>query len=125
MNEGKMATQVIEDVHLLRAIIWLQTTLKSVSTETIKQCFKNCGIDVGDMSVLNEEIDTEFQELFSQVFSETTLDEYIDFDAGTITSEPAIDPIHVDYIRMPRKKHCGDLAIRRYCFNQLLGRRNC
>ena len=32
-----------------------------------------------------------------QISSETTLDEYIDLDAETITSEPAVDPTHVDW----------------------------
>ena len=45
-----------------------------------KQWFKKCGFDVGDMSIVNEEIGTEFQELFEQIYSETTLDEYIYFD---------------------------------------------
>ena len=36
------------------------------------------------MSIINEEIDTEFQELFAQLSSETTLGEYIDFDAETM-----------------------------------------
>ena len=30
-------------VHLLKVITWLQTAWKSVSMETIKQCFKKCG----------------------------------------------------------------------------------
>ena len=63
-------------------VTWLQTARKSVSTEAIKQCFKKCGFDAGDISIINEEIDTEFQELFEQIYSETTLDEYIDFDGG-------------------------------------------
>ena len=48
------------------------------------------------MSIISKEIDTEFQELFAQTSSQTTLDAYIDFDAETITSQPAIDPKHVD-----------------------------
>ena len=45
------------------------------------------------MSIINEEIETEF---FEQTSGETTLDEHIDFYAETITSEPAVDPTHVD-----------------------------
>ena len=55
----------IEDDYLLKAIAWRETTWKSVSTETIKQFF---GFDVGDMSIINEEIDVEFQELFLSNF---------------------------------------------------------
>ena len=81
----------------MKAITWLQTAWKSVSTETIKQFFQKCGCDVEDMSVINEEIDTKFQKLFAEVSSETTLDVYIDFDVETITSEPGVDPTHVDW----------------------------
>ena len=43
------------------------------------------------MSVIKEGIDTEFQELFRQISSETTLDKYINFEEETTTSEPAVD----------------------------------
>ena len=56
------------------------------------------------MSIINEKIDTEFQELFAQISSEATLDEYINFDAETIISEPAADPIHVDWRQECREK---------------------
>ena len=49
------------------------------------------------MSIINEEIDTEFQELFGKISIETTLDEYIDFDAETVTSEPAVNSTQVDW----------------------------
>ena len=39
-----------------------------------------------------------------QFSSETTLDEYIDFDAETITSEPAVDPTYVDWRQECREK---------------------
>ena len=58
------------------------------------------------MSIINEEIEAESQELFAQVSSETTLDEYIDFDAETITSQPAADPTHVDW-----RQECGEKSI--------------
>ena len=55
----------IEDDYVLKAIAWRQTNWQSVSTEAIKQFF---GFDVGDMSIINEEIDAEFQELFLSNF---------------------------------------------------------
>ena len=51
------------------------------------------------MSIINEETDTEFQELFAKISCETTLDEYIDFAVETITSEPAVDLTHVDWLQ--------------------------
>ena len=96
INEEKTVSQIIEDVRVLKAITWLQTGRKSVSTETIKQCFIKCEFDVGDMSMINEEVPTEFQELSAQISSETTLDEYVKFYGEIITSKPAVDPTLID-----------------------------
>ena len=41
VNERKTASQIIEEVHVLKAITWLQTVWKRVVPETIKHCFKN------------------------------------------------------------------------------------
>ena len=47
-----------------------------------------------------------------------THDEYIDFGAETIVSEPAVDLTHVDWRQKWREKNIAGLVIRRYCFNQ-------
>ena len=44
IDEGKTASQITEDAHILKTITWLQTTWKSVSTETIKRCLKNVSL---------------------------------------------------------------------------------
>ena len=87
MDKGKNASQITEDVHVLNATTLLQTTWEIVSTKS----------DIGDMSIRKEEVDNEFQELFAQIYSETTLDEYIDFDTEIIASETAFDPTHIDW----------------------------
>ena len=63
--------------------------------ETMEQFFQNCGFDAGDKSIINEKTDPKFQELLAQVSSETRHNEYINFDAETITAEPAVDPTHI------------------------------
>ena len=40
IDEGKTASQIIEEVHVLKAITWFQTASKSVVPEIIKHCFK-------------------------------------------------------------------------------------
>ena len=87
MEKGKNASQITEDVHVLNATTLLQTTWESVSTKS----------DIGDMSIRKEEVDNEFQELFAQIYSETTLDEYIHFDTEIIASEPTFHPTHIDW----------------------------
>ena len=46
IDKGKTASQIIEEVHVLKAIAWLQTAWKSVVPETIKYCFKKCRFDM-------------------------------------------------------------------------------
>lgn len=48
------------------------------------------------MSTINQETDTEFQEFFSRISSESKPDEYIGFDAEDITSELAVNLTHVE-----------------------------
>ena len=55
---------------------------------------------------------------------EIIFDEYIHFDAETVTSEPAVDPKQADWRQECCSKKNG-IKIRRYCFNQRLGRLNC
>ena len=92
------APQIIEEIHILWAISWLQTTWKSVTLEIIKNCFRKCGFNVeNNCEVVNDQIDVEFWELFDQLSSETDIDKYIDFDMEVVTSLPAIDPLMVDW----------------------------
>ena len=62
------------------------------------------GFDVENNSDANEEIDTDFQELFEQISAENTIDEYIDFDADVVTSLPAIDQLMVDWRKVSLEK---------------------
>ena len=116
IDEGKTASQIIEEVHVLKAITLLQTAWKSAVPETIKHCFKKCGFDVGNTSAGNEKIDVEFQELFAQISDEITIDEYIDFDFETVTSEPAVNTQNVDWRQESRERsiveviHLDDVA---------------
>ena len=62
------------------------------------------GFDIENNSDANEQIDTEFQELFEQISAENTIDEYIDFDADVFTSLPAIDQLMVDWRKVSLEK---------------------
>ena len=64
IDNGQTASQIVEDVHAFKEIMWLQTAWKNVIPETIKDCFKTCGFDLENNSDANEEINIEFRELF-------------------------------------------------------------
>ena len=61
------------------------------------------------MSIINEKIDTEFKSYLMRIPSETILDEYINFDIETITSESAVHPIHVDWKQECREKSIAEV----------------
>ena len=91
-KDNQTASQIIEEVHILRAISWLQTAWKSVTPEITKNFFRKCGFDVeNNCEVINDQIDAELRKLFDQLSSETDIDKYIDFDMEVVASLPAID----------------------------------
>ena len=94
----------------MRTITWLQTAWKSVSPETIQHCFKKCGFYVVSTPDRIDQVDTEFEDLFKQLLSEATLDEYIDFDVDIITSEPDIDQLNVDWKQDSLEKSIRDVV---------------
>ena len=46
---------------------------------------------------------------FAQISSETTLNEFVDFDAETNTSETAADPVHLDWRKCAEKKSIAEI----------------
>ena len=62
---------------------------------------------MGNASVVNDEINTEFQELFAQIFDETTID--VDFDFETVKSKPAVNAQNVDWRQESREKSIAEV----------------
>ena len=42
IGEGKMASEIIQDVNIAKAIHWLQVACKDVLTDTIVHCLQKC-----------------------------------------------------------------------------------
>ena len=63
----------------------------------------------GNTSDVKEEIDTEFQELFTQTSDKTTIDERIDFDFETVTSESAVNTQNVDLGQESRERRIAEV----------------
>ena len=55
------------------------------------------------------QIDAEFRKLFYQLFSETVMDEYIDFDIEVVTSLSAVDPPIVARRQETRNKNVAEV----------------
>ena len=63
----------------------------------------------GNTSDVKEEIDTEFQELFAQTSDKTTIDECVDFDFETVTSEPAVNTQNEDLGQESRERSIAEV----------------
>ena len=84
IDEGKDASEIIQDVNIAKAIHWLQVAWRDVSTETIINFFQKCGFGQESVnSITNDnEIDEEFESLPTQFLEddEITVKDFVTFD---------------------------------------------
>ena len=68
-DEGKSTSEIIQNVNIAKAIHWLQVAWRDASTETIINCFQKCECGQESVnSITNDnEIDEEFESLFTQL----------------------------------------------------------
>ena len=62
IDEGKKASEIIQDENIAKAIPWLQVAWRDLSTETIINCFHKCGFGQEAVNTItsDNEIDEEF-----------------------------------------------------------------
>ena len=68
MDSRKIATEIIKEVNILKAVDWLQTTSEQLSNQCIQNCFKKCGFKVPNphISNLDDGINTKFEKAFNR-----------------------------------------------------------
>ena len=98
IDSNKIASEIIEEVTILKAINWIPQAWRSVEGETIINCFKKCGFQTDLSSTPNpHQNDQEFEDLLNTLSTEDLdIDEFIDFGDQVDTSEPTIDPSEVE-----------------------------
>ena len=92
MGQIRVQMKTIVNYYMLIITVCLSYLFSFSSSQCKKSspkvgCFKKCAFDVRETSIINKETDTELQQLFAQISSENTLDEYIHFDSETIIPE--------------------------------------
>ena len=94
VDEGKRASDIIQNVTILRAIHWLQASEKA-----IQQCFRKCGFKATHTTDLDNGIDEEFQSTFQHLScsEDVSLKEFIGFDDNLVTLENEINNDLVDW----------------------------
>ena len=107
-DEGKNASEIIQDVNIAKAIHWLQVAWKDVSTETIINCFQKCGFRQESInSITNDnEIDEEFESLLIQFREDdqTTVDDFVTFDDNLPTSTGQVNMDLIDWRQQAREE---------------------
>ena len=94
INDNVKATDIIQEVDVLKAIYWVKSARGEVSQETIVNCFKKYEFrksQPGVQLVSQEEDEEEFESLVKGLSTDVSAAGYIDFDRDIVTSQPLID----------------------------------
>ena len=93
INDNVKATDIIQEVGILKAISWIKSAWGEVSEETMVNCFKKCGFRKSqpDVQLTDFAEEEEFQSLVKELSTDVSSAEYIDFDRVVVTSQPSID----------------------------------
>ena len=78
-------SEIIQGLHLLRCMRWVNQAFEQITKDTIKHCFEKYGFS--GWSMLAEEPDEEFEDLLNSLTIDVMPDEYASFDDGVDTSE--------------------------------------
>ena len=107
-DEGKNASEIIQDVNIAKAVHWLQVAWRDLSTETIIICFQKCGFGQESVnSITNDnEIDEEFESLLTQrrEDDEITVEDFFTFDENLTTSTVQINTDLIDWRQQAREE---------------------
>ena len=94
------ATDIIQEVDILKAISWLKSAWGEVSEETIVNCFKKSGFWKSQPNIqLTDFAKEEFESLVKELSTDVSAAEYIDFDWDVVTSQPSIDVKNIAWWR--------------------------
>ena len=93
INDNVIATDIVQEVDVLKAIFWTKSVWGEVSEETIVNCFKTCGFRKSQPYVQLTDFaeEEEFESLVKELSTDVSAAEYIDFDREVVTSQPSID----------------------------------
>ena len=84
------ASKVIKDVAILKAIEWIQTSWAEVIENTIKNYTEKCGFGKPDV-VADKMVDHEFDYLLQELWSDATVEEFLEFDGYVDICEPVMN----------------------------------
>ena len=93
INDNVKATDIIQEVGILKAISCIKPAWGEVWEETIFNCFKKGGFwkSQPDVQLSDFAGEEEFESLFKELSTDVSAAGYISFDQEVVTSQPSID----------------------------------
>ena len=94
IDDNRKASEIIQEVGVLRAISWIKAAWEEVSDQTVINCFRKCGFrnkaqDV-DVQTLGQ-VQDELANLLKELAGDVDPDDYVDFDKDFASLMPAVD----------------------------------
>ena len=95
INDNRKASDIIQEVDVLKVISWIKAAWKEVSDQTVINCFRKCGFrnqtPDEDVQTLDQDVDRGFADLVKELAGDVDPNEYVDFDREFVSSMPAVD----------------------------------
>ena len=74
MDDNKQASNIINEINILKVIRWVKSTCRKVTSDTIKHYFKKCGFPTEDYVTTAQDNDEEFEMLFIEISKNCSID---------------------------------------------------
>ena len=96
VDDNKRASDIINEVNILKVVGWFKSSWREVTSFTIKHCFEKCGFPTDDYVATAQDSDKEFEMLFNEISENCSIDEYFEVDNTLATSEK-VDLSKIDW----------------------------
>ena len=94
IDDNRKASEIIQEVHVLKAISWIKAAWEEVSDQTVTNCFRKCGFcnkdQNGVVQKIDQDEDEEFANMVKQLAGDIDPHDYVDFDKDIASSMPAV-----------------------------------
>ena len=65
--DDKQASNIINEINILKVIGWVKSAWKEFTSDTMKHCFEKCGFPTDDYVATAQDSDDEFEMLFNEI----------------------------------------------------------
>ena len=87
VDDNKRASDIINEVNILKVVGWFKSSWREVTSFTIKHCFEKCGFPTDDYVATAQDSKEEFKMLLNEISENCSIDEYVEVDNTLVTSE--------------------------------------